>query len=185
MAGFDGEKLGRWSLRVGAAYCAVLGSVAALAAAPLARWVALPEAVLALAGAGAGAVVVVWAGLVLWLLSRVPLRWALRLVMAVNVVAAGVVAVVALRALSETAGGVWGSGSGLRFVCGFQSFLRPSVIVVPVRGSGRRVCLSAAGFRVHNPAAPQASSTPASQNKDKGQIKSKIKSHRQDQSQGL
>ncbi|MBS2537085.1 hypothetical protein KGQ20_30445, partial [Catenulispora sp. NF23] len=103
MAGFDGEKLGRWSLRVGAAYCAVLGSVAALAAAPLARWVALPEAVLALAGAGAGAgaVVVVWAGLVLWLLSRVPLRWALRLVMAVNVVAAGVVAVVALRALSE------------------------------------------------------------------------------------
>ncbi|MBS2554807.1 hypothetical protein KGQ19_48965, partial [Catenulispora sp. NL8] len=57
-------------------------------------------------------------------------------------------------------------------------FLRPSVIVVPVRGSGWWVCLSAAGSRVHNPAPPQASSTPASQSKGKingtGQIKSKI-----------
>ncbi|MBS2554808.1 hypothetical protein KGQ19_48970, partial [Catenulispora sp. NL8] len=59
---------------------------------------------------------------------------------------------------------------------GFRSFLRPSVIVVPVRGSGRRVCLSAAGSRVHDPAPPQASSTPASWSKGTGQIKSKIKS---------
>ncbi|WP_194924978.1 hypothetical protein [Catenulispora pinisilvae] len=64
--------------------------MAALAAAPLARWVALPEAVLTVAGA----VVAVWAGLVLWLLSRMPLRWALRLVMAVNLLAASVVAAV-------------------------------------------------------------------------------------------
>ncbi|MBS2548626.1 hypothetical protein KGQ19_17295, partial [Catenulispora sp. NL8] len=37
------------------------------------------------------------------------------------------------------------------------------------------MCFSAAGFRVHNPAPPQASSTPASQDKGTGQIKSKIK----------
>ncbi|MBS2554794.1 hypothetical protein KGQ19_48900, partial [Catenulispora sp. NL8] len=55
-----------------------------------------------------------------------------------------------------------------------RRFLRPSVIVVPVRGSGWWVCLSAAGFRVHNPGAPQASSTPASPGKGTGQIKSKI-----------
>ncbi|MBS2537792.1 hypothetical protein KGQ20_34070, partial [Catenulispora sp. NF23] len=55
-------------------------------------------------------------------------------------------------------------------------FLRPSVIVVPVRGSGWWVCLSAAGFRVHNPAAPQASSTPASRSKGKSQIKDQINS---------
>ncbi|WP_228561453.1 hypothetical protein, partial [Catenulispora pinisilvae] len=56
----------------------------------------------------------------------------------------------------------------------FRSFLRPSVMVVPVRGSGRRVCLSAAGLRVHNPAAPQASSTPASRNKNQIEITGKI-----------
>ena len=81
--------------------------------------------------------------------------------------------------------GVFGFGSslGLQFVgrvaVGLwieRRFLRPSVIVVPVRGSGRRACLSAAGSRVHNPAAPQASSTPASRSKDTGQIKSKINS---------
>ncbi|WP_194926181.1 hypothetical protein [Catenulispora pinisilvae] len=75
--------------------------------------------------------------------------------------------------------------AGSRFVCGFQSFLRPSVMVVPVRGSGRRVCVLAAGFRVHDPAASQASSTRASQNKGTGQIKRKIKreikGHKQDQ----
>ncbi|MBS2539456.1 hypothetical protein KGQ20_42600, partial [Catenulispora sp. NF23] len=51
-------------------------------------------------------------------------------------------------------------------------------MVVPVRGSGRRVCLSAAGLRVHDPAPPQASSTPAGQNKGTGKINrtSKIKS---------
>ncbi|WP_228556317.1 hypothetical protein, partial [Catenulispora pinisilvae] len=62
----------------------------------------------------------------------------------------------------------------LRLVRGFQSLLRPSVMVVPVRGSGWRVCLSAAGFRVHDPGASQASSTPASWNKGTGEITSKI-----------
>ncbi|WP_228556338.1 hypothetical protein, partial [Catenulispora pinisilvae] len=52
-----------------------------------------------------------------------------------------------------------------------RRFLRPSVMVVPVRGSGRRVCLSAAGFRVHDPAASQASSSPASPNKIKSTSK--------------
>ena len=61
-----------------------------------------------------------------------------------------------------------GLRAGLLLGCGFQGFLRPSVIGVPVRGSGWWVCLSAAGFRVHNPAAPQASSTPASESKSKG-----------------
>lgn len=88
MARFDGETLGRWSLRLDAAYCVLLGGGVALVAAPLTRWVALPEAVLV----AAGIAVVVWAGLVLWLVSRVPLRSALRLVMAVNLLAAVVVA---------------------------------------------------------------------------------------------
>ncbi len=67
---------------------------------------------------------------------------------------------------------------GCGWVVGFRSCLRPSVIVVPVRGSGRRVCLSAAGLRVHNPAPPQASSTPAGRNKSqiKSRINGKIKS---------
>ncbi|WP_228561394.1 hypothetical protein, partial [Catenulispora pinisilvae] len=79
--------------------------------------------------------------------------------------------------------GAWSLRAELLLVCGFQSFLRPSVMVVPVRGSGRRVCLSAAGSCVHDPAAPQASSTPASQSKS--QIKVNSKSHKQDQGQGL
>ncbi|WP_228561475.1 hypothetical protein, partial [Catenulispora pinisilvae] len=58
--------------------------------------------------------------------------------------------------------GVCGPGCGC--AVGFKCFLRPSVMVVPVRGSGRWVCLSAAGFRVHDPAPPQASSTPAGLN---------------------
>ncbi|WP_228556190.1 hypothetical protein, partial [Catenulispora pinisilvae] len=42
---------------------------------------------------------------------------------------------------------------------------------------GGRVCLSAAGFRVHDPAASQASSTPASQSTSTGksQVNSQIK----------
>lgn len=87
MARINGDKLGRWSLRLDAFYCALLGCVVALTAGPLTQVVILPEAVLA----AAGAVVVGWAGLILWLLARVPLRWTLRLVMAVNVFAATVV----------------------------------------------------------------------------------------------
>ena len=89
-------------------------------------------------------------------------------------------------AMCRSAGGIrwrWSLWAGLRMVCRFQSFLRPSVMVVPVRGSGWRVCLSAAGSRVHDPAPPQASSTPASQDKGKGPDQEQDQGHKQDQQQ--
>jgi hypothetical protein len=94
VARINGEELGRWSLRLDAAYCAVLGVAVTLSAPHLTHVVTLPAPVFVVAGG----VVVVWAGAVLWLLSRVPLRWALRLVMAVNVLAAAVVAVASATA---------------------------------------------------------------------------------------
>jgi hypothetical protein len=80
----DGERLGRWSLRLDAAYCAVLGLAVALFAGRIAEGVALPSPLIA----ATGIAVVVWAGGVLWMLARLPLRAALRLVMIVNVLAA-------------------------------------------------------------------------------------------------
>ncbi len=65
----------------------------------------------------------------------------------------------------------------------FESFLRPSVMVVPVRGSGWRVCLSAAGFRVHDPAPPQASSTPAGLNQGLDQNQEPKQDQRQEHKQ--
>ena len=84
MRRIDGEKVGRWSLRLDAAYCAVLGTVVALFAGRMAESVALPALLIATAGVA----VVVWAGGIVWMLTRLPLRSALRLVMIANVLAA-------------------------------------------------------------------------------------------------
>ncbi|MFB6609526.1 hypothetical protein ACFCVO_04360 [Agromyces sp. NPDC056379] len=84
MRRIDGDKVGRWSLRLDAAYCAVLGTAIALAAGWIAQGVALPPLVIA----AAGVAVIVWAGGVWWMLSRLPLRRALALVMIANVLAA-------------------------------------------------------------------------------------------------
>lgn len=82
--GADGARLGRWSLRIDAAYCAVLGVGVAAFAAPIAEGIALSPTLIA----AIGVAVVVWAGAVLWMLARLPLRTALRLVMVANLLAA-------------------------------------------------------------------------------------------------
>lgn len=84
----NGDKLGRWSLRLDAGYCAVLGTVVAASAERIAQGVALPPIVIATAGV----TVIVWAAGVAWMLSRLSLRSALRLVMIANVLAAITVA---------------------------------------------------------------------------------------------
>ena len=99
MSRLDGERVGRWSLRLDAAYCAVLGTVLAVSAPALTSVLALPAAVLM----AAGIVVVAWAGLVVGLLARLRLRPALRLVMVVNVLAALGVAAVSVAAATAFA----------------------------------------------------------------------------------
>ncbi|MBO1901752.1 hypothetical protein J4H92_07285 [Leucobacter weissii] len=83
MREIDGERFGRWSLRLDALYCAVLGTAVALFAGRIADGLALPPPLIAVAGAA----VVVWAGGIVWMLARLSLRAALRSVMIVNVLA--------------------------------------------------------------------------------------------------
>ncbi|SIN70969.1 hypothetical protein [Agromyces cerinus] len=96
MRRINGERFGRWSLRLDAAYCAVLGAAVALGAGWIAQGVALPTLVIA----AAGVAVVVWAGGVLWMLSRLPLRRALGLVGIANVLASLAVGLVSAAAAS-------------------------------------------------------------------------------------
>ncbi|QKW38188.1 hypothetical protein HUT06_32775 [Actinomadura sp. NAK00032] len=79
-----GEKFGRWSLRLDAAYCAVVGTAVALFSGQIAQGIAFSPLLIA----AAGIAVVVWAGGIVWMLARLPLRLALRLVMVANVLAA-------------------------------------------------------------------------------------------------
>ena len=90
----DGHKLGRWSLRIDAAYCTVLGMGVAAFSAQIAEGVALPPLLIA----AVGITVVVWAGSILWMLARLPLRFALRLVMIANLLAALGVAFISIAA---------------------------------------------------------------------------------------
>ena len=94
MRQINGDTLGRWSLRLDAVYCAVLGTAVALFAGQIAESIALPPQLMA----AAGVAVVVWAGGVLWMLARLPLRSALRLVMGVNLLAAIAVGFASLSA---------------------------------------------------------------------------------------
>ena len=94
MRRIDGDTFGRWSLRLDALYCAVLGIAVVLAAGPIAQGVALPPLVIA----AVGVAVVVWAAGVMWMLARLPLRRALGLVMIANVLAALAVGLVSLTA---------------------------------------------------------------------------------------
>ncbi len=84
MKGINGELVGRWSLRLDVAYCAVLGIAVLFFAPALASAAPLPTAMFA----GVGIAVVLWAAIVSWLLARLHLRSTLRLVMAANVLAA-------------------------------------------------------------------------------------------------
>ncbi|GAB2528578.1 hypothetical protein [Paramicrobacterium agarici] len=90
----NGEKFGRWSLRLDAAYCVLLGSGVALFADQIAQGVALSPLLIAIVGVG----VVVWAGGILWMLAKLPLWFALRLVMVANLLAAGAVGFVSIAA---------------------------------------------------------------------------------------
>lgn len=93
-ARIDGAAVGRWSLRLDAVYCAVLGAAVAFFAGPIAESLRLPMPLVA----AIGVAVVVWAGLVAWMLARLPLRRALRFVMLANVGAALAVGAVSLAA---------------------------------------------------------------------------------------
>ncbi|GMA22417.1 hypothetical protein GCM10025864_01760 [Luteimicrobium album] len=81
---WSGERIGRLSLRLDAAYCTVLGIGVAFAAPLIAGPLPLPVA----AVVAIGVAVAVWAGVVLLLLARLSLRAALRCVLSANVVAA-------------------------------------------------------------------------------------------------
>lgn len=84
MKRIDGRVLGRWSLRLDAAYCALLGAAIALSSGWIAESIALPQPLIATIGV----VVVLWAGTVLILLGTLHLRAALRFVMVANILAA-------------------------------------------------------------------------------------------------
>ena len=96
MRTLDGKKIGIWSLRLDAAYCAVLGALVALFAERIAEAIAAPQ----LAIAVAGLLTVTWAGAILWMGARLPLRPALRFVMVANLFAAGAVGIVSTAAVS-------------------------------------------------------------------------------------
>ena len=84
MRRITGRALGTWSLRLDAAYCLILGIFVAAAAPQIATAVALPVPLLI----ATGSIVAVWAGTVLWMVTRLALRLALHLVMSVNILAA-------------------------------------------------------------------------------------------------
>ena len=88
MTRMDGRRPGVWSLRLDAIYCAVLGAAVAVGAAPISDVVAIPQTLIAVAGVA----VVLWAGLVLWMLVTLRIRTALRAVIGVNILAALLVA---------------------------------------------------------------------------------------------
>jgi len=83
MSRFDSHAVGRWSLRIDTAYCALLGIAVVLTAGVIAEGIALHP----LAITAAGVIVVVWAGAIAWMLRLMRLRRALWVVMTVNIVA--------------------------------------------------------------------------------------------------
>ncbi|MGO3846598.1 hypothetical protein [Agrococcus casei] len=92
MSKWSGERIGRLSLRLDAAYCTVLGAGVAFTAPSIATALPVPVWVLVTAGVA----VVFWAGLILVMLARLPMRAALRLVMIANLLAAAAVAALSL-----------------------------------------------------------------------------------------
>lgn len=94
MRQIDGQRIGTWSLRADAAYCAVLGACVAFGAERIVEWIDLPPSVIAMTGVA----VIAWALSLLVMLVRLPLRRTLHLVMVANVVAALAVGAVAIQA---------------------------------------------------------------------------------------
>ncbi|MDT0157927.1 hypothetical protein Q9R19_09855 [Microbacterium sp. ARD32] len=100
MHGIDPQKLGRWSLRLDAAYCAVLGIAVAACSGMLADSIRLPAPLIA----AVGVAVILWAALVAWMLVRLQLRAALRVVLIVNMIAVAAVAAASMLASTPPAG---------------------------------------------------------------------------------
>lgn len=94
MRNLNGNTFGKWSLRIDAMYCTLLGLAVALGAGAIADSVRLHPGTVALTGVA----VVVWAGGILWMLARLPLRRALRFVTIANICAAIVVAIASFSA---------------------------------------------------------------------------------------
>lgn len=84
MSRIDGERVGRWSLRLDAAYCAVLGVVVLATVPEIASTLELPHGVIG----GIGIATVLWAAVIVGVVARLRLGTALRLVVAANVLAA-------------------------------------------------------------------------------------------------
>ncbi|MFF3731236.1 hypothetical protein ACFYXM_13190 [Streptomyces sp. NPDC002476] len=97
MSRINGRKLGVWSLRLDAAYCLVLGVFVAVTAPQIVTVVELPLPLLF----ATGVVVAIWSGLVLWMVSRLQIRLALKLVMGVNIVATALIAAASLTAATS------------------------------------------------------------------------------------
>lgn len=112
-ARLNGRTIGIWSLRIDAIYCAILGAAVAVFAQTIARSIALPALVIAVAGV----TVMVWAGLVLWMVLKLRIGVALRLVMGVNILAALLVAVSA-----ATAGTMFAAIAVLAIACDVALF---------------------------------------------------------------
>ncbi|MGO3886893.1 MAG: hypothetical protein ACTJHU_11410 [Mycetocola sp.] len=101
MTRIDGRVLGRWSLRLDALYCAVLGLAVAGGAPFIASVVLFPVWLIVLIGVG----VVLWAVAVWVMLQRLQLQSALRTVLTVNVCAAMLIAATALATTSTLGAG--------------------------------------------------------------------------------
>ncbi|MDO5068214.1 MAG: hypothetical protein Q4D96_13120 [Propionibacteriaceae bacterium] len=95
----DGDRLGRWSLGLDAGYCTLLGLALACSAGWVNQGVALPVPLIVVIGVA----VVVWASGIVWMLTRLRLRLALRIVMVANTVAALAVGFVSVTAATPLA----------------------------------------------------------------------------------
>lgn len=90
MGKWSGERIGRLSLWLDATYCTILGGGVAAAAPFIATTLPMPVWLLVVAGVA----VLLWAGLILVMLTWLPMRTTLRLVMSANLLAAAAVAAV-------------------------------------------------------------------------------------------
>ena len=95
----DRDRLGRWSLGLDAGYCTVLGVALACSAGWVAHGVALPVPLIV----GIGVAVALWATGIVWMLARLTLTSALRIVMVANTVAAVAVGLVSVTAATPLA----------------------------------------------------------------------------------
>ena len=95
----DRDRLGRWSLGLDAGYCTVLGVALACSAGWVAHGVALPVPLIV----GIGVAVALWATGIVWMLARLTLTSALRIVMVANTVAAVAVSAVSVAAATPLA----------------------------------------------------------------------------------